>query len=105
MYDWGMPKFSLMLEVSPEELGNHKDLESVVKDPEFLRSLCRKEVERFEQYCNSADPSFEDGRGFVRIEALVLEGYLYQKVKGHIDAHHAVNLLPEEGKDGETSGS
>jgi hypothetical protein len=97
-----MPKFVLAIEVSPEEMGGHKDVESLFGDTEHLRSLCRKEVERFEQYCNASDPSFSDGVGFVRIEARVLEGYLYQKLKGHIDAHHEGGLLSTERKDGTT---
>jgi hypothetical protein len=99
---WNMPKFILSIETSPEEMGDHEDIESLFRDTEHLRSLCRKEVERFEQYCNATDPSFEDGVGFVRIEARVLEGYLYQKLKGHIDAHHEGNLLPKERQDGAT---
>jgi hypothetical protein len=81
-------------------MGKHKDTESLFGDSDLLRSLCRKEVERFEQYVNAVDPNFSDGQGLVRIEARVLEGYLYQKLKGHIDAHHQENLLPEEGQDG-----
>jgi hypothetical protein len=74
-----------------------------MKDPSVLRSLCQKEVERFEQYCVAVDPNFQDGSGFVYIEAKVLEGYLYQKVKGHIDAHHKKDVSPnQEGHDGET---
>jgi len=93
----GMPKFTLTIEVGPEELGDHKDLESLFGDTNRLRSLCQKEVERFERYCVAVDPNFQDGRGFVRIEARAIEGYLYQKLKGHIDAFHEGNLLPEEG--------
>ena len=96
MYRWAMPKFVLSMEASPEEMGDHKDIESLFGDTEHLRSLCRKEVERFEQYCTAVDPNFQDGSGFVRIEARAIEGYLYQKLKGHIDAHHKGNLLPEE---------
>jgi len=96
----GMPKFVLTMEASPDEMGKHEDVESLFGDSDLLRSLCRKEVERFERYCNAVDPNFTDGGGFVRIEARVIEGYLYQKLKGHIDAHHQKNLLPEEGQDG-----
>jgi len=101
----GMSKFTLTIEVSPDELGDHPDLKAVIKDPKFLRSLCRKEVERFEQYCTAVDPNFQDGSGFVRIEANAVEGYLYQKLKGHIDAHHEGDLLSEEGQDGTPPGS
>ena len=100
-----MPKFVLTIDVSPEEMGDHKDVVSLFKDTERLRSLCRKEVERFEQYCTTVDPNFQDGSGFVRIEARIVEGYLYQKLKGHIDAHHESNLLSEEGQDGTPPGS
>ena len=96
----GMSKFVLTIEVDPEELGPHKDTESLFGDPDRLRFLCQKEVERFERYCTAVDPNFQDGGGFVRIEARAVEGYLYQKLKGHIDAHHKSDLLPEERKDG-----
>lgn len=95
-----MPRFTLTLEVDPEELGKFESLEAAVANTEFLKFLCRKERERFEQYCNATDPNFRDGQGFVRIEALVLEGYLYQMVKGHVDAYHAGDLSPLEGQNG-----
>jgi hypothetical protein len=100
-----MPKFTLTLEVDPDELGKHEDPQRAMEDPEFLRSLCRKEVERFERYCTSTDPNFSDGAGFARIEARAIEGYLYQAVKGHIDAFDSGDLLPLERKDGTAASS
>ena len=91
-----MAQFTMTLEVPPEELGDHENIQSAMKNPDVLRSLCRKEVERFERYCNAVDPNFTDGRGFVKIEARILEGYIYQKVKGHIDAYHKKNMLPNQ---------
>lgn len=95
-----MPKFTLTMEVEPGELGEFESLKDAMANSEFLKSLCRKEVNRFEQYCNATDPNFRDGAGFVKIEALVLQGYLYQMVKGHIDAYHAGDLPALEGYDG-----
>jgi len=71
-------------------------------DPKALRFLCRKEVDRFEQYCTATDPNFRDGRGFAKWERDVIEGYLYQKVKGHIDAFYSENNNPVEGQNGQT---
>ena len=48
-----------------------------------LRGLCRKEVERFEAYLKKSDASFADG--LVMIEKRVVEGYIYQKLRGHMD--------------------
>ena len=60
-----------------------------------LRLLCRKEVEAFEaamrQHSDYAD-------GLVRIERLAVEGYLYQKLRNHIQyAKAAPSHLPPEG--------
>jgi len=51
---------------------------------EPLRSLCREEVERFEAYLKKSDPWFAEG--LVPIEQRAIEGYLYQKLRGHMDA-------------------
>lgn len=59
-----------------------------------LRDLCRKEVDRFEAYLKRSDPSFAEG--LVRIERLAVEGYIYQKLRGHMDTQE-VRGLP--GKD------
>lgn len=69
-----------------------------LENPDLLRSLCRKEVESFEAYVRANDPWFRDG--LVRMERLAIEGYIYQKVKGHIDAFREGTDLPEEGKNG-----
>ena len=67
-------------------------------DPDGLRSLCRKEVDRFDEYLRRTDPQFRDG--LARFERLVVEGYLYQKAKGHLDANQETDQLPMEGNDG-----
>jgi hypothetical protein len=51
---------------------------------EPLRSLCRKEVERFEAYLKRSDAWFVEG--LAPIERLAIEGYIYQKLRGHMDA-------------------
>jgi hypothetical protein len=66
------------------------DKDRAVKDPGYLRSLCQKEVSRFEQYVQAEDPQFKDGLS--RFERLAIEGYLYQKARGHIDAFHRNDL-------------
>lgn len=52
-------------------------------DPKPLRLLCRKEVGHFEKVIRE-HPDYRDG--LVQIERLVVEGYLYQKIRRHIDA-------------------
>ena len=74
---------------------------SVLENPERLRSLCRKEVERFDEYLRRTDPQFKDG--LARFERLAVEGYLYQKARGHLDASEEKSHLPVERKDGETT--
>jgi len=46
-----------------------------------LRVLCRKEVEAFEASM-VLHPDYSDG--LVKIERLAVEGYIYQKLRGHI---------------------
>jgi hypothetical protein len=58
-----------------------------------LRDLCRKEVEAFEA-CIKQHPDYADG--LVKIERLAVEGYLYQKVRGHVDEKAAPSHLPQE---------
>lgn len=56
-----------------------------------LRVLCQKEVEAFEA-CMKQHPDYADG--LVRIERFAVEGYLYQKLRGHIHAKVAPSHLP-----------
>lgn len=56
-----------------------------------LRSLCRKEVARFELAVKQ-HPDYRDG--LVMIERRAVEGYIYQKLRNHIDSseeHEAPN--------------
>lgn len=59
-----------------------------------LRALCRKEVERFEDVLRQ-HPDYADG--LVKIERLAVEGYLYQKLRGHLDEKAAAHNLHQEG--------
>lgn len=58
-----------------------------------LRALCRKEVDAFETFMR-LHPDYSDG--LVKIERLAVEGYLYQKMRGHIHAKAAPGNLPTE---------
>ena len=64
-----------------------------------LRVLCQKEVERFDATARQ-HPDYADG--LVRIERFAVEGYLVQKLLGHVDATATENHLPKERQDGET---
>ena len=68
------------------------------KEP--LKVLCQKEVDRFEQYIQRFDPQFSDG--LVRIEKMAITGYLYQKLRGHLDAAMPDTAVHKERQDGET---
>jgi hypothetical protein len=63
-------------------------------DKSYLRSLCQKEVNRFDTYLRAVDPQFRDGLS--KFERVAIEGYLYQKSKGHIDDFHKGNPSSEE---------
>lgn len=65
--------------------------------PDPLRILCRKEVDRFEAVAKQ-HPDYRDG--LVRIERFAVEGYLFQKLRGHIDAGPQTVHNHEEGQDG-----
>ena len=67
-------------------------------NPKLLRSLCQKEVEGFEAAIRQ-HPDYQDG--LVRIERRVVEGYLYQRLKGCIQhADPSNNPLPKEQSSG-----
>jgi hypothetical protein len=59
-----------------------------------LRALCRNEVEAFETWIRG-HPDYSDG--LVRIERLAVEGYLYQKLRGHIKPSVSPRHLPSGG--------
>jgi hypothetical protein len=83
-------KIELDLPFSEDEL--RAALEQANKgksDP--LRALCRKEVARFERAAQQ-HPAYQDG--LVQIEKRAVEGYLYQKLRGHVDATPASDLVP-----------
>ena len=63
-------------------------------NPGPLRGLCQKEVARFEGMLRQ-HPDYSDG--LVKIEKFAVEGYLYQKLRGHIDAKAEAGNLPKEG--------
>ena len=59
-----------------------------------LKVLCRKEVARFEDLMKR-HPDYVDG--LVQIERFAVEGYIYQKLRGHVDASSPVHSNSEEG--------
>ena len=63
-----------------------------------LTILCQKEADRFETYVSRHDPQFSDG--LVRIEKMAITGYLYQKLRGHLDAAIPDTVVPKERTDG-----
>jgi hypothetical protein len=73
------PTFSLLLNV-PEETK-----QQVLQSTDRLRDLCKQEVSRFSDYVSSVDPQFRKCP-LSKEERLAIEGYLYQKSKGHLDA-------------------
>lgn len=89
-------RIEIELPCTEEELAAAKE-SAAQGNPSLLRSLCQKERERFEGAMQQ-HPEYTDG--LVQIERLAVEGYLYQKLRGHIDAQPSSNNLPTERKDG-----
>lgn len=79
MYSRRMTKIVVTLDGDPSAA------EALTEGSQVLRDLCQKEVESFDQYVRVVDPQFADGLS--KWECRAIEGYLYQKLKGHIDAH------------------
>lgn len=53
-------------------------------DPDTLRSVCSKEVDRFDAYLKKYGGDYVDG--LARFERLAIEGFLYQAIRGHLDS-------------------
>jgi len=83
----------IQLSCSEEELRAAK-AQAQNGNPVPLRALCRKEVDRFEAELRK-HPDYSDG--LVKIERFAVEGYLYQKLRGHLDAKSTTDNFPEEG--------
>lgn len=49
-----------------------------------LRDLCRQEVRNFDRYLREKVGG-EYAAGLSRFERLAIEGFLYQKIRGHIE--------------------
>ena len=84
---------ALELPFSDEEFQSAKKLANEGKSGP-LRTLCRKEVQRFDENARQ-HPAYRDG--LTQIERLAVEGYLYQKLRGHIDAAAPTHHDPSEG--------
>jgi hypothetical protein len=86
-------KIELEFPISPDEF--YEAMEEAKRgNARPLRDLCQKERERFEVVVQK-HPHYADG--LVVVERLAVEGYLYQKLRGHIDASPEVSNLSPEG--------
>ena len=86
MYRGFMVTFNLVVD---ESKATEEEKAALRNGKEPLRVLCRKEVDRFDLYLRTNDHQFSEG--LAPFERLVLEGYLYQKVRGHLDASQSSN--------------
>lgn len=76
------------------------EVSALDKGGEPLRDLCRKEVDRFNDYLQVYGGEYAEG--LARFERFVIEGYLYQKLRGHLDDSKASgNALPHGRQDGQ----
>lgn len=85
-------KIELELPFSQEDLTQAK-AQAETGNPGPLRGLCQKEVARFEAVMRE-HPDYRDG--LVKIERFAVEGYLYQKLRGHVDEKTETSHLPTE---------
>jgi hypothetical protein len=69
----------------------------VFKGGEPLRVLCREEVDIFEAYLRTQE-GYTDG--LANFERLAIEGYLYQKIRGRLNAKDGPGDLPVRREDG-----
>jgi hypothetical protein len=74
--------------------------EAVAKGGEPLQVLCRKEVDDFDRHLRQLGGEFADG--LAKFERRAIEGYLYQKLRGHIGPKNKNGDNVQERKDGET---
>jgi len=98
-------KIEFDFECSPEEL--QEAVEAAERDnSSLLRGLCQKEIDRFDQYLSNFgsqatnDVDRDWVYGLSRWERRVLEGYLYQKIRGHIDAKVSQSNIDSGRKNG-----
>jgi hypothetical protein len=75
---WYVPAMVRVVIDDPEVLAKVRD------GGDALKSLCREEVERFHRYLMDFGGDYKEG--LTRWERSAVEGYLYQKIRGHIDA-------------------
>jgi hypothetical protein len=78
---------------------------SVAMGGQSLRDLCHKEVDLFDKYLRQFGSQYADG--LARFERLAIEGYLYQKIRGHLDSDEKIPTgdLPVWREDGQARGS
>ena len=60
-----------------------EEISALSNGGEPLRDLCRKEVERFNAYLRQYGGEYADG--LARFEQFAVEGYIYQKLRNHLD--------------------
>lgn len=73
--------------------------EDAAKGGKPLRDLCRIEAENFDRYLrNCGHPEY--AQGLAQWERFVIEGYLYQKIRGHIDALDKTGNDSDEDRNG-----
>jgi hypothetical protein len=92
-------KIELEFPFSEAELRSALQAVEETGKPTPLRVLCQKEVSRFEATAKQ-HPDYADG--LVQIERFAVEGYLFQKLRGHIDANPETIHCHEERQDGQT---
>jgi len=86
-------KVKVTLEGDPEEV------ERLLRGGDPLRVLCRNECDRFDKYLREAVGGTY-ASGLANWERFAVEGFLYQKLRGHVDAYIEEGRVPAGGDDG-----
>ena len=60
----------------------NEDLEPARNGGQVLRDLCRKEVDSFDEYLKNYGGDYTTG--LAHFERMAIEGFLYQKIRGHL---------------------
>lgn len=88
-----MITFTLVPDISQ---ATKEEVSALSNGGEPLRVLCRKEIESFSAYLMEYGGDYAEG--LARFEQFAIEGYLYQKLRGHLDDAKTSDNAPLDGR-------
>lgn len=92
-----------MATIEVKVVGETPELEKdLCSGGESLRDLCRKEVDSFDRHLReTVGGDYIDG--LAKFERLAIEGFLYQKVRGHVPSEEDQEVHADRGRQDGTS--